>query len=152
MSTSSRECDPLCGCWAKRTKPKTGTRKDLLLAANTENTRDLSQSSTCLEQQHWESLKLRVHACSRRVLGRGELSIELEQRLRVQALVDRSPKVQKGQRHRPFGSRGLVAEGLRRIFTAETEPAGFTMDLRSLRCCYFSCLITAVSFRIPWFP
>ena len=55
------------------TKPKIRRRKDLLLlAAGKENTGDLAQSSVFLNS--WRSIKLRVHAYSRRGLGEQSLS------------------------------------------------------------------------------
>ena len=45
------------------TKPKSGKRKDLFLAASKENIRDLSQSSV-LEQQYCGIFKLGIYAYS----------------------------------------------------------------------------------------
>lgn len=48
---------PLGGCHAKRhNQTKIGRRKDLLFAANKENTGDLSQSSVFLNSKVWEFL------------------------------------------------------------------------------------------------
>ena len=46
------------------TKAESGRRKDLLLAASKENTRDLSQSSVSPNSKVGEVFKLRVHAYS----------------------------------------------------------------------------------------